>query len=135
MLIGRRLDARVGEPPLQLPRTLAIEAELDGRMNQSAHQARSKRQLQVEQQVEAPAAKRRAQTPELPERCAFIEGDKLDFRENRRHQLGFELADDPGETGLRPRRLEGSKRRQRMAGVAYGGKAQQTHTLQRRFES
>ena len=72
--------------------------------------------------------KRRAQAPQFPERCAFIEGDKLDFRENRRHQLGFELADDPGETGLRPRRLEGSKRRQRVAGIADGGKAQQTHT-------
>ena len=77
----------------------------------------------------------RAQAPQLPQGCGLIEGDKLDFRENRRHQLGFELADDPGKPRLRPRRLEGSKRRQRMAGIADRRQTQQAHVLQRRFET
>ncbi len=131
---GRRRDARVGEPPLQLARPRAVEAELDGSPDQAAHQARANRQLHVEQQLEAPAAQGRTQPHEFLERCALIEGDKLDFRENRRHQPGFDFADDPGEAGLRPCRLQGSKRRHRMAGIADSRKTQQTHVLQRWFE-
>jgi hypothetical protein len=68
-------------------------------------------------------------------RSRHSEGDKLDFRNNLRHQLGFELADDPGKAGLRPRILEGSKRRQGVAGIADCRETQQTNMLQRRFEA
>ena len=56
MFRTRWRDACIGEPPLQLARTLPIEAEFDRRGDQCAHQARAKRQLHVEQQVEASAA-------------------------------------------------------------------------------
>src|SRR5882757_1827631 len=119
---------------MQLARTSAIETEFDRGGDQARDQARAKRQLHVEQELEAPSAQGGAQPRQFPERCALIEGDKLDFRENRRHQLGFEFADDPGEASVRPRRLESSKRREGMAGIADSRKTQQAHMLQRRFE-
>ena len=76
-----------------------------------------------------------AQPAQFPKGCPLIENDKLDFRKYLRHQPGFEFADDPGKTGLRPRRLEGSKRRQGMTDIADCRKTQQTHVLQRRFEA
>ena len=54
-------------------------------------------------QIEAAAGKGAAQAQELPGHCALVEGDKLDFGEKRRHQLGFQFTDDPGESRLRPR--------------------------------
>ncbi len=134
MLASRGRDARIGEPPLQLARTRAIETELDRGGYQARDQARAKRQLHVEQQVEAPRAQDSAQPPQFLESCAFVEGDKLDFRENRSHQLGFEFADDPGHLGLRPRRLKGAKRRHGMTGIANSRETQQAYMLQRRFE-
>ncbi len=75
-----------------------------------------------------------AHAPEFRERCAFIEGDKLDFRNQRGHQLGFDFADDPGKAGFRPRRLKGAQRRQRVAGIADCRETQQAHMLERRFK-
>ena len=131
----RGLDLRIREQPLQLARALPIESKFDGRGDQSADQARAKGQLHVEQQVEAAPAQLRAQAKQFPKGGPLIEGDKLDSRSDFAHQLGFDLADDPGEPRFGPRRLEGSQRRQCMAGIADCGETQQADVLQRRFEA
>jgi hypothetical protein len=130
-----RRDLRVGEQPLQLARPPPIEAQLDRGVDQQAQEAGTDRQLQVQQEIEAPASQGRAQTPEFPQHCGFIEGDKLDLRKNRRHQFCFEFADDPGKPCLRPCGLKGAQHRDRVAGVADRRETQQADALRRGREA
>ena len=80
VLIARAGHALVGEQPLQLARTRAIEAEAAVRARSARRQqARAQRQLHVQQHVEAPAAQRaRAALRSARQAGALIDGDKLD---------------------------------------------------------
>ena len=131
---GRR-NLRIGEKPLQFARARAVETQLDRRPHQARDQARAKRQLQIEQQIEAAAGERRAQPQQLAGHCALVEGDKLDFGNDCRHQLGLEFADDPGESSAGPRCLQRSQRSQRVACIADGRETQETDVLRRRIEA
>ena len=128
-------DPCVGEQPLQFARALPVETELDGGGHQRRHQAGADRKLQIEEHIEAAPGQIGPQPEELPRRCPLVEGDKLDAGKYRRHQLGFDLADDPRESGLRPRGSEGVQRRRRVARIADGRQAQQADILRRRIEA
>ena len=91
--------------------------------------------MQVEEQIEATRGEQRPQTQQFASHGAFVEGDKLDVREDRRHQLGFGFADDPSEPGLPPGIFECAKRGRRVAHIADGRQAQQTHILRGRIEA
>jgi len=104
VLAGVRRNARVGEQPLQLAGTCAIEAELHARRNARGHETGAQRQLHVQQHLEAAARERGAQPGQSGEAGALVDGDKLHPVEEC-HETRLAPADDPGELRCRPRLL------------------------------
>src|SRR5205807_2194297 len=102
MLARARGDARIGEQPLQLAGTRAIEAELYGRRHTRRHETRAQRQLHVQQHVEAPAAQLPADRRE-PEDAKSTRR----FGPGRDHGAGFMSGRWPLGPEVKQGKLEG----------------------------
>ena len=105
---------------IRLARQIAEDARHVLALIQVQQGAGTATELQVQQQIETPLFEHAAQPQQFAGHCMFLEGDKLDAWEDRRHQPGFEFADDPGEPGRRPPLLKRAQCGRRVAGVANG---------------
>ncbi len=116
VLAAARLDARIGDEPLQLPRARAIESEPQPRRHADSGEARSQRKLHVQQRIEPPPGEARAQLPVATRARFLVEHDELDVGQVA-EQLVLEPADHPGDPGPRPRVLDRAHDRQRVTDV------------------
>jgi hypothetical protein len=113
----RCLNAMVGEQPLQLAGSFEVEAETDSGRDQRRQYAGAQRQLHVQQRIEATPAHGRTQRAVGARQIVLVENDEVHLG-NLRHDLGFDLADDPGEAGIRPGTLQSTQHRQHVEGIA-----------------
>ena len=88
--------------------------------------------MHTKRDIETPGPKLPAQFPVGLSTFVLIENDKLDPR-NIGHEAGFRLANDPCQLRFRPRVLNCADDRERMAGIADMGKADDADTFGRRL--
>ena len=106
MLALPRCDLRIGEKPLQFTGASPVEPQLAPRRHHCGHGAGAQRELQVQQEVEAAIGEAQAQRAQSSKPGTLVDGDKLDLGQQGQHQACLGPADEPGETGLRPRALQ-----------------------------
>ena len=107
----------VAEQPLVVSGARTIEADLDRRGDEEAHDVGARRGVHVQQRVEAPGPERAAHGGVAAEAERLVEHDELDAFEPREQRV-LGLADDPREPRRRPRTLDRAHDGHRVARVA-----------------
>ena len=77
MLALNGLNPVSGKEPLSIPRPLPVITQTDSSLDEETHDTGTKGDLQVQQDIEAPACERATQINERPEAAALVSTDNI----------------------------------------------------------